>query len=266
MIDIITIIKDYFKSKSLQEFINNRFWDTNRIIIPDALDKNGKYDLSTWMKIVSKDGKTFFYWDDLVTTIASVKREYSYKDIKPSDIVLDIGGCIGAYGLQISHNVSKVFIVEPLLHERIEKNIQLTNKLTNNTIKNVQVLKCALGTTGTVEINFRWMKTTAQCYTLSELISKCGGHIDVLKVDCEGAEWCILPTELKDIRRIEMEIHTGTTKEWNNGISRKEAKTIVLTSDNKSYKDYISMLESTGFNCEYEIIGSNTTLIHGFKK
>jgi len=35
----------------------------------------------------------------------------------------------------------------------------------------------------------------------------CGGHVDFLKMDCEGAEWCITPDELKGIRRIEAEIH-----------------------------------------------------------
>lgn len=36
--DIIAIAKDFMKRESLQQFINDRFWDTDRLIIPQVWD------------------------------------------------------------------------------------------------------------------------------------------------------------------------------------------------------------------------------------
>ena len=50
-------------------------------------------------------------------------------------------------------------------------------------------------------------KKTLVGSSLTELINLCGGHVDFLKCDCEGGEWCVTKEELKNIRRIEMELH-----------------------------------------------------------
>ncbi len=267
MWDIKTLVKDYFKTKTLQEFINNRFWDTNRLIIPHIKDKDGKYDYSTWMKIVSHDGITFFYWDELVTTIDSVKHEYSYDDIRPTDIVLDIGGCIGAYSMFICNKVKHVYTLEPILHERIKKNIELTNKLMGGTIKNIDVIIGALGNDGVnSEISFQNNKATVPCYSLSTLKQLCGGHIDVLKIDCEGGEWCITPSELSGIRRIEAEIHTGESMEYHGGESKNiNAKKLHFADENNHLQDYLNMLTDAGFEHTHTILDEHTALVHGVR-
>lgn len=267
MWDIKTLIKEYLKSNSLQEFINERFLDTNRFIIPQRRDVNGKYDYSKWMKIVSHDGKTFFYWDELVDTIDSVKSEYTYDDIRKTDIVLDIGGCIGAYSLFICHDVKQVYVVEPLLDERIKQNINLTNQI-NNSIHNVEIFKCALGSEkGNIDISFQGGNVNVPSHTLTELKEMCGGHVDVLKVDCEGGEWAIQEHELAGIRRIEMEIHTGDSFEYHGGTSRTTNVTkIHYTDKTKKFMDFVNMLTNAGFECTYSILDEHTGLVHGTRK
>lgn len=268
MIDIITLIKEYLKSKSLQEFINNRFWDSNRLVIPQSKDENEMYDYTKWMKIVSQDGRTFFYWDELVITLKSVMEDYSNDDIRKDDIVLDIGGCIGAYALQICHDVKHVYVVEPLLDERIRKNIELTNRLLGNNINNVDILKCALGSEkGNINISFQGNNVIVPSHTLTEIKEMCGGHIDVLKCDCEGGEWSIKPEEFEGIRRIEMEVHTGSTYEFHGGTSRaKDVTKIDFTDESKKAIDYINMLTNAGFKCTYKTLDNHTTLVHAYRK
>lgn len=267
MIDIIYLIKEYLKSESLQEFINDRFWDSNRLVIPQLKDENRKYDYTKWMKIVSQDGKTFFYWDEFVTTIKSVMYDYSYDDIRKEDTVLDIGGCIGAYALQICHDVKHVYVIEPLLDDRLRKNIELTNKL-NNSIKNVDIFKCALGSEkGNINITFQGKIVNVASHTLTELKEMCGGHIDVLKCDCEGGEWSIKPEELEGIRHIEMEVHVGSTYEYYGGTSKTE--NVIKTSFTEKSKrviDYINMLTNAGFECTYKTLDNHTTLVHAYRK
>ena len=235
MIDIKFIIKDYLKCKSFQEFINNRFWDTNKMVIPKL-----------WMKIASYDGKTFFYWDDMIITLETVRKDYQYDDIRKTDIVLDIGGGIGAYSLQICNDVTHCYVVEPVTDERIRRNIKLTNQFNNNNVHNVTVFKCALSSEkGLIEIEFHDGIATVPCYSLTQLKSMCGGHVDVLKIDCEGAEWDIKPHELDGIRRIEMEIHDF--------------------DQSKGFMNYINMLKNAGFDCKYNILDKRTTLAHAVR-
>ena len=47
----------------------------------------------------------------------------------------------------------------------------------------------------------------SQNYSFAKLIDLCGGHVDFLKCDCEGAEQFIPPPELKKIPKIEIELH-----------------------------------------------------------
>lgn len=267
MMNIIFLIKEYLKSKNIQEFINDRFFDTNRLIIPQTKDENGNYDYTKWMKIVSQDGKTFFYWNEPIPTIKSVIYDYCWDDIRKDDIVLDIGSCIGGYALQICHNVKHVYAVEPVYDEFIRKNIELTNSL-NNSIKNVDVVRCVLGSKkGNVDIIIQGKEINVESHTLSELIQMCGGHVDILKCDCEGGEWSIRPEELKDIRRIEMEIHVGSSYRSYGGTDRtKNVINLEFTDKNKKIIDYIDILVSIGFKCIYNKNDKNTVIVHAFKE
>jgi len=99
----------------------------------------------------------------------------------------------------VSKFVKHVYAVEPLWQDILIKNIKLNN------IQNITVIDKALGN-GIINVTYN-RKRTLVGSSLTELINLCGSHVDFLKCDCEGGEWCITKDELKNIRRIEMEVH-----------------------------------------------------------
>jgi FkbM family methyltransferase len=142
----------------------------------------------------------YFINDDMILTIEQTINDYIFYDLRPTDIVLDIGTCIGGFTLNINKKVKHVYAVEPIMTERLRENIELNNS------KNITVFECGLGS-GEQELEWNGTKKIIKCYTLSELIKMCGGHIDFLKCDCEGNEIRIRSEELSGIRRLEMEVH-----------------------------------------------------------
>lgn len=226
MWDIKTILKDLYHTRNLQEFINRRFKDNSKII----LSKNAIITIST--------DYASFYLDDMSHTIGEVS-DYSLEDLRPTDIVLDIGGCIGAFSLKVCKNVKWVYAVEPIMTEQIRKNVQLNN------IQNITIFNCALGEK---ELDLNWAGRTKNIngLSLSEIIKLCGGHIDFLKSDCEGGEWCIEPCDLQGIRRIEIEVHKY--------------------KENHDFTNFKNMLRNAGFDCTTTRISDKTILIHAKRK
>jgi len=131
--------------------------------------------------------------------IAQVFRDYKFSDIRKEDIVIDIGANIGGFSFPASKISNKVFAIEPIEIEQLNKN----NKING---MNVNIIEGALG--DGLEHTIKWLNTSQKIRTLSftEIKKRCGG-CDFLKCDCEGFEWFIQPDELKGVRRIEMELH-----------------------------------------------------------
>lgn len=190
MWDIKYLLKDLWRSKSFQEFINNRYCpttDSDKVVISKKI-----------FKIVGTE-YGLFHLDEHWGSIPQIV-EYCITDILPSDIVLDIGANIGAFSIKTSLKAKHVYAVEPLFDDIIARNIGLNN------IKNITVLKTALGS-GHLDIAYEGKRIGIAGRSLKELIDMCGGRVDFLKCDCEGGEWTIKAEELKGIRRIEMEYH-----------------------------------------------------------
>lgn len=152
-------------------------------------------------------GGRYFVYDGLkyctgynLLTIRQVKDEYQFADIAPDDVILDIGGYIGAFSLYASKMAKYVFAVEPLYANELRWNIALNN------INNISVLECGLGVDNQKYIEYDQKKGKIDLLCLSEILSKVG-KCDFLKIDCEGCEWGIEPSELKGFRRIEGELH-----------------------------------------------------------
>ena len=226
MWDIKTILKDLYHTRDLQQFINHRFRDDSKIILSKE-----------FIKTVTSDYAAFFL-DDMVHTIEEVP-EYSLEDLRPTDNVLDIGACIGAFTLKVCKNAGHVYAVEPIMTEQLRKNIEL------NSIKNITVFDCALGEEES-NINWAGRSKKTKCLSLSEIIKQCGGHIDFLKSDCEGGEWFIKPYELQGIRRIEIEIHRY--------------------NKNQEFKDFENLLKAASFNYEIKKLSDKTIIIHAKRK
>lgn len=172
------------------------------------------------------------------TTIEEVFNEYRFNDIREDDIVLDIGANVGGFSLFVSKMVKHVYAVEPITTNILKTNIALNN------INNITVLEECLEK-GNVELNWSNVIKTMQGKSLTELINMCGGHIDFLKMDCEGGEWCIAPSEFKSIRRIEAEIHN--------------------IDGSYNFDDYLKILDEAGFKYSYNIQKKTAMIVHATK-
>lgn len=125
--------------------------------------------------------------------------EYNITDLKPDDVVLDIGAFVGVSPIMFATKCKYVYAVEPLFTQELNENITLNN------LKNVSVIPYALGPGGT--INFCSRKTEIKGISFSELLKSCTLTPTFLKMDCEGGEWSINPRDLAGFRAIEAEIH-----------------------------------------------------------
>lgn len=190
MIDIIGFFKGLVCSNDRKQFISSNIYNQMYILL------SRRYKILGTENAIYHLNKYFYLVDQAI-------NEYDYSDIRESDIVLDIGACVGGFTLEVHNKVRHVFAVEPLFCEGLYANIEL------NQANNVTVFECALGESNTIQhITFVDKTISAPCKSLSELIGLCGGHVDVLKIDCEGGEWHIKPHELEGIRRIEAEVHS----------------------------------------------------------
>lgn len=192
---------------------------------------NKKSDNKYGIRFVSHDSNA---------SINDVFTEYKFNDIQPTDIVLDIGANVGGFSIFISKMVKQVYAVEPMLDKILVENIKLNN------IENITVFAEALGK-GMLEIPWEGCKNRYIIgKSLQTFINLCGGHIDFLKIDCEGGEWSIKPDELKGIRRIEGEIHNFDGKH--------------------NTSDFLKILDEAGFIYEYNIPRAGLMQIHAFMK
>ncbi len=125
--------------------------------------------------------------------------EYRFDDIRAADRVLDIGANVGGFCIRAARMSGHVTAVEPVTTPQLLQNIR-ANKVS------VQVITGALGTGKPAEITWDDCCVVSPTYPLHDLVAISGG-CDFLKCDCEGAEWLIDPRDLRNVRRIEMEIH-----------------------------------------------------------
>lgn len=125
--------------------------------------------------------------------------EYRFDDIRPKDRVLDIGANVGGFCIRAARISDHVTAVEPVTTPLLLENIRANNV-------SVQVITGALGSGKPAEISWDDCCVVSPTYPLRDLIMM-GGGCDFLKCDCEGAEWFIKSCELRNVRRIEMEIH-----------------------------------------------------------
>jgi len=125
--------------------------------------------------------------------------EYWFDDICPTDRVIDIGANVGAFCIRASRCSQKIVAVEPITASLLRENIRLNGV-------SVRVIEGALGNGKQKKVRWDGCEIVTPTYPLRKIIEMAGG-CDFLKCDCEGAEWEIVPEDLKGVRRIEMELH-----------------------------------------------------------
>ncbi|MCK5216329.1 MAG: FkbM family methyltransferase [Methanosarcinales archaeon] len=226
MIDIIGFLKGLISSNNRMQFIYSNIYSQMYILI------------SRRYKIIGSDN-AIYYLDKYFYLVDQAVNEYDYSDIRETDIVLDIGACVGGFTLEVHNKVDHVYAVEPIFLDELCANLRL------NHTENVDVFTCALGESDTMQqISFVDKTISTPCKSLSEIIELCGGHVDVLKTDCEGGEWHIKPHELEGIRRIEAEVHSF------NGEHKDDFKT---------------MLQNAGYNVSIKTRSKTTMLLSARK-
>lgn len=154
--------------------------------------------------------------------IEETRLEYDWSDIRPDDIVLDIGANIGGFTIGAALKAKHVYAVEPIFYEELEENVKL------NELSNVTILPCAIGNgLGNIDLSFNKIerKNVPVCSFTDLLILIRNQYnnlhnISFLKCDCEGYEWFIKPEDLIGMRRIEMELHPKMypTESYNTGL------------------------------------------------
>jgi len=146
----------------------------------------------------STDNVKFLARDTVFRQIFDVP-EYWFDDMRPTDRVIDIGANVGAFCIRASSRSQKIVAVEPLTASLLRENIRLNGV-------SVKVIEGALGDGKPKNVSWDDCEVISPTYPLRKIIEMAGG-CDFLKCDCEGAEWQIVPEDLGDVRRIEMELH-----------------------------------------------------------
>jgi FkbM family methyltransferase len=123
-----------------------------------------------------------------------------FDGMEPFDTVIDLGANAGAFAIPASTKSARVLAVEPFAIDTLRANISLNDR------HNILSTDVAVADGKEHTIEWAGKKRKVPTTTLTEL-KKISSGCDFLKCDIEGFEWFIQPEELKDIKRIEIEIH-----------------------------------------------------------
>ncbi len=210
----------------IREYTNLLYYDPNFVNIDVR-----KFD------VIEVDGCRFRV-NDQINSVQRVKDRPWFERARSTDVVVDIGANIGAVTVPLAKVAKKVYAVEPLFYKELGDNLILNN------LNNVEILFIGIGNERSKVIKFSSKSAIASIITFSELKKHIGAQIDFLKMDGEGCEWGIKPSELKGIRELRMEFHIlrGRVHECR-----------------KKYNEYLDWMKSEGYkiNITYVDIGPN---------
>lgn len=193
---------------------------------------------------------------DVITVFVIFVRE-DYGSIQPGGIVVDIGANIGIFSLYAAHNGSaRVIAYEP----NSEAYYFLLQNIKANHMEGV-VIPWRFAVTGTPggQVRFPTKPSmynaiiTDDDYTDFEWVNTIGlpeildqtGDVNLLKLDCEGAEYAILISARQDsyamIQNIRLEYHFGREQDIENhlaqyGFVKRHSKADTANSGNMWYE------------------------------
>lgn len=196
-------------------FVYRNWW----ALLPAKLGADVVLDLRNGLRFRIRAGS-----GDLgVVNEAFIRNPYLRADVidVPADaVVVDIGANIGDFSLQVAQRCpdGRVLAVEPIAeHVRI-----LRDHVAMNRCRQITCVHGAVGAVaGITDIAVDGVRSRQDSHrartervrqtTLQQLLDEHGlRHVDLLKLDCEGAEWDILPAAeqaFPRIRQICMEYH-----------------------------------------------------------
>ena len=172
-----------------RELVNEMYYDPSTIILK----------LQDLDYVVVDDCK--FYANDQIDSLQRVKGNPWFRNVRHEDIVLDIGANIGAITIPLAKIAQYVHSVEPLFTKELRRNVYLNN------LENVRIHDMAIGKDGIARmVEFSSRRKVVSSVSFTELRKRIP-KIDFLKMDCEGCEWNIEPSEVEGIRELRIEFH-----------------------------------------------------------
>jgi len=190
--DLVFLLKDFIRCNG-----NFQLWLKRRSI--KSLFGDLDTETSYFRHVETSKGDKFLISENL-DSVLEAARDYCYHEIKPNDIVIDIGANVGGFSIPASHLCKKVISVEPIMTEELKYNVILNNR------QNIEILEVGLGNGQVLDVTWRGKNQKTKTMTLSEIVLLAGG-CDFLKCDCEGFEWFIEPEDLSGIRHVDIETH-----------------------------------------------------------
>jgi FkbM family methyltransferase len=163
--------------------------------------------------------------DENVFNIVFKKNEYNLPELSKDCVVVDIGAHIGSFSLKAFEMGSRnIYSFEANLHNSVvckyncePYNIKVFNKAVRGD-KRISSVCSPLAKNSSQEIiNYGGLAINfgegIEVITLKDILEIVGGHIDILKLDCEGSEYPIIFESDKDvfnnIKNIVGEFHLG---------------------------------------------------------
>jgi len=189
----------------------------------DLIKSNNKLDIFSYKKVDGiwiRDGT----YDSNI--IKEIKSTYGWMDVG-GKVVMDIGGCFGAYSVWASrHKASRIISYEPLpqnfevlLKNSLEfPNITPINKaLVYGDEKSIDFFiaknRVNFGSSSAYVTRGRDKVTVESTNFMEELYKY---RPSVLKIDCEGGEYNFLKHPLPEfVKQVTIELHLGK-KQWRN--------------------------------------------------
>jgi len=220
-----------FRAKIIQ---SRAFLRSTRTAVPLVLDsfklKRSPFIAETKqglrLELMPRCGDSFTFYENLI------RHDYLRHgiELKAGDVVVDIGANIGAFTVLAAAQVGpsgRVFAFEPssAVYDRLLRNLEL------NHLSNVTPIKCAVGGENgraKLELGVKSAYATichgidgrqdqsptedVEVRRLSDIVREHNiDRIDLLKMDCEGAEYAIFDTLEQTlaatVRQIAMEVH-----------------------------------------------------------
>lgn len=202
------------KIASIRRYTNLLYYDPNCVNIDVR-----KFD------VIETDGYKFRVTDQIIMN-QRIKGNPWFEGVKNTDIVVDIGANIGAITIPLAKVAKKVYAVEPLFDKELGDNVKL------NGLENVEIIPFGIGGGCRKVVKFSSKCAIAPFITFKELKRLIGEQINFLKMDCEGCEWEMEPSELKGIRELRMEFHIQRGR---------------VSECKRKYEEYLSWMKAEGY-------------------
>ena len=165
-------------------------------------------------------------WDSLILESVLVRNEYGLPQDMRGMVVMDIGAHIGAFAIACQKRGAKrVVCFEPdpenvrLLAVNVDEDIESRTEII--------VMEAAIAAESRDDLGIRRLTNHdynngrntghvdvfgeadgTECIGINEAIESIGGPIDILKMDCEGAEWGIFDkADFSKVRALVAELH-----------------------------------------------------------